>query len=129
MISTIVVTLGKLAESLVDSAQHIIGKSDALHYFSVDWGLGFDEIKNRLSKTIANVDHGEGVLVLTDMLGTTATNVACNFQKRGEVEVLTGVNLPMVVKVLNLPSGTPLQTAVDMVREQSRNAIQNVNGL
>ncbi len=129
MISTIVVTLGKLAESLADSAQHIIGQSDTLHYFPVDWGLGFDEIKNRLSKTIANVDHGEGVLVLTDMLGTTATNVACNFQKRGEVEVLTGVNLPMVVKVLNLPSGTPLQTAVDMVREQSRNAIQNVNGL
>ena len=123
MISTLVVTLGKVAESLIDSSERIIGKSPSVSYFCIDWGEKWEPAKARLERRIREVSQGEGVLLLTDMFGGTSTNIALDFQRPGEVEVVTGVNLPMVVKAMTLPRGISVAMAATQLREQGRKAI------
>lgn len=123
MISTIVVTLGKLAESLLDSTERIIGKSQAVSSFCVDWTIDMEQVEARLQEHIKQVDQGQGVLLLTDMFGGTSTNIALDFQENDKIEVVTGVNLPMVVKAMTLPGTISVHEAALQLREQGRKAI------
>lgn len=123
MISTIVVTLGNLAESLIDTSEKIIGESSAITPFCIDWDNDIDVVKARLGERIGQVDQGDGVILLTDIFGGTSTNIALSYQKANKVEVVTGVNLPMIIKTLTLPNTMSVKEAALQIREQGRKAI------
>lgn len=103
MIPVLVLTHGNLATELLQAAETIdpslIGHAAAM---SLPWDVDSDEASKTLKKQLRELDQGEGTLILTDMFGGTATNLALAFLKPEKVEIVTGVNLPMLVKLGSL---------------------------
>ena len=103
MASVLVLSHGQLANELVDAASKIVPQlSEELAALCLPWDLDPDEASLLLKSKIDALDKGEGVLIITDMFGGTATNLALSHLIPGEVEVITGVNLPMLVKLGSL---------------------------
>ena len=102
MIPVIVLTHGNLASELVQAAQIIDPNLVETSAMSLPWDVDSDEASRSLKKQLRELDQGEGTLVLTDMFGGTATNLALPFLQPEKVEVVTGVNLPMLVKLGSL---------------------------
>jgi PTS system mannose-specific IIA component len=103
MIPVLVLTHGDLAQELLRAAQMIdphIQENSVAH--ALPWDVDSDAATRELRGQIRDLDQGEGVLILTDMFGGTATNLALSFLVPGTVEVVTGVNLPMLVKLASL---------------------------
>ena len=103
MIPVLVLTHGNLASELLQAAQtidpNLEGQAAAM---SLPWDVDSDEASNSLKKQLRELDRGEGTLVLTDMFGGTATNLALPYLEPEKVEIVTGVNLPMLVKLGSL---------------------------
>ncbi|HKV11568.1 MAG TPA: PTS sugar transporter subunit IIA [Thermoanaerobaculia bacterium] len=99
MIGKLILTHGGLARELLAAAQVISGRLSAFEALSLDWSDGFDEARAQVRAAIERLDQGEGVLILTDMFGGTPCNIAMTFLQPGKIEVLTGVNLPMVLRL------------------------------
>lgn len=99
MIGKLIVTHGGLARELLAAAQIISGRLSAFEAISLDWGDGFDDARTKVRTAIERLDEGQGVLILTDMFGGTPCNIAMTFLQPGRIEVLTGVNLPMVLRL------------------------------
>jgi len=108
MIPVLVLTHGNFATELLQAAQTIdpslVDRTSAM---SLPWDVDSDEASQSLKRQLRELDRGDGILVLTDMFGGTATNLALPFLEPAKVEVVTGVNLPMLVKLGSL-QGTPL---------------------
>ena len=102
MIPVIVLTHGNLASELLHAAQTIDPKLVEASAMSLPWDVDSDEASRALKKELREIDKGEGTLILTDMFGGTATNLALPFLEPEKVEVVTGVNLPMLVKLGSL---------------------------
>jgi PTS system mannose-specific IIA component len=108
MIPVLILTHGNLASELLTAAQTIDPSlSDQTAAMSLPWDVDSDEASRSLKKQIRDLDEGEGTLILTDMFGGTATNLALPFLEPEKVEIVTGVNLPMLVKLGSL-QGRPL---------------------
>jgi PTS system mannose-specific IIA component len=115
MVGVVVASHGKLAEELLRTAEEIVGRLERCVAVSVDARVSMEEARARLQHAIVAVDDGEGVLVLTDMFGGTPANLALTFLD-ARVEVVTGVNLPMVVKLSTLRSEqTPLPALAEAI--------------
>jgi PTS system mannose-specific IIA component len=99
MIGKLILTHGGLARELLSAANVISGRLAGFEALSLDWSDGFDEARGKVATALARLDQGEGVLILTDMYGGTPCNIAMTFFQAGRVEVLTGVNLPMVLRL------------------------------
>lgn len=99
MIGKLILTHGGLARELLSAAQTISGRLSGFEALSLDWNDGLEEAKAQISAAITRLDEGQGVLILTDMYGGTPCNVATVFHEPGKVEILTGVNLPMVLRL------------------------------
>jgi PTS system mannose-specific IIA component len=104
MIPVLVLTHGNLASELLHAAQTIDPNlnNEAAAAMSLPWDVDSDEAARSLKKQLRELDHGEGTLILTDMFGGTATNLALPHLEREKVEIVTGVNLPMLVKLGSL---------------------------
>lgn len=99
MIGKLILTHGGLARELLSAAQVISGRLSAFEALSLDWNDGQEEAKAQISAAIQRLDEGEGVLILTDMYGGTPCNIATSFLQPGHIEIITGVNLPMVLRL------------------------------
>jgi|SRR6185295_215560 len=99
MIGKLILTHGGLAHELLAAAEVISGPISGIEALSLAWDDTTDQAKTKVAAAIARLDHGEGVLVLLDMFGGTPCNVASTFLAPGKVEILAGVNLPMVLKL------------------------------
>jgi mannose PTS system EIIA component len=99
MIGKLILTHGGLARELLQAASVISGRLTGFEALSLDWTDGFDEARAKVAAALERLDQGQGVLVLTDMYGGTPCNIAMTFFQTGKVEVLTGVNLPMVLRL------------------------------
>jgi mannose PTS system EIIA component len=99
MIGKLILTHGGLARELLAAASMISGRLDGFEALSLDWSDGFDEARAKVAAALERLDQGQGVLILTDMYGGTPCNIAMTFFQAGKVEVLTGVNLPMVLRM------------------------------
>jgi PTS system mannose-specific IIA component len=104
MIGKLILTHGGLARELLAAAQVISGRVSAFEALSLDWSEGFEESRGKVSAALERLDQGEGVLILTDMYGGTPCNIAMTFLLPGKVEVITGVNLPMVLRLACQPA-------------------------
>jgi mannose PTS system EIIA component len=118
----LVVTHGGLAFELVRALERIVGKVDGLKALTIGWDDDLPQARRVVEQTIAEVDPGGGVLIMTDMFGGTATNVTLAFLREG-VEIITGVNLPMLIKYANIRDKCSLREAATRIKEQGQRSI------
>ena len=123
MIGVVVVTHGQLATELVNAAETIVGDLPAFAAVSIGWHEDTEDARQEIEQAVARVNSGAGVLILTDMFGGTPSNLAMSFLVERKVEVITGVNLPMLLKLASLPEQADLLAGAREIREQGRNAI------
>ena len=120
MIGIVVVTHGALAAELVNAARTIVGDIPAIAAVSIGWEDDMNSAREAIERALAEVGGGE-VLILTDMFGGTPTNVSLPFLSP-KVEIVTGVNLPMLIKLTSLREGELVEVA-RVIREQGKGAI------
>jgi PTS system mannose-specific IIA component len=123
MIGVVVVTHGQLATELLNAAETIVGDLPQFAAVSIGWHEDTHDAREEISQAIGRVQRGQGVLILTDMFGGTPSNLAMTFLAEQNVEVITGVNLPMLIKLAGLGEQADLLTAARDMREHGRNAI------
>ncbi|MFL6230899.1 MAG: PTS sugar transporter subunit IIA [Pyrinomonadaceae bacterium] len=121
-VAGVIVTHGQLATELLAAAEMIIGHVAHIAAISIGWQDDPEAARDEVERAIARVSEGRGVLLLTDMFGGTPTNIASMFLSE-EVEVVTGVNLPMVIKLATQTAEEPLADLARRVRDQGREAI------
>jgi PTS system ascorbate-specific IIA component len=113
MIGLIILAQPDLALGLLGAAMHTHGKAlEAVEVVSVTYGESPETMTRDIAAALARVDRGHGVLILTDIYGATHTNAACRLLERGRIELITGMNLPMLLKVLNYRE-LPLDEVID----------------
>jgi PTS system mannose-specific IIA component len=98
-IACVIVTHGQLAGELLAAAEMIVGPISFIAAVSIGWHDDVDAARGEVERAIKSVSQGAGVLLMTDMFGGTPTNIASMFLEDGSVEVVTGVNLPMIIKL------------------------------
>lgn len=123
LVGGVIVTHGSLANELLSAAETIVGDIQHITAVSIGWHDDVDIAREEISKAIDRVESGAGVLVLTDMFGGTPTNLACTFLGSTPIEVVTGVNLPMVIKLATQQSDENLQVIARRVRDQGQKNI------
>ncbi len=123
MIGVVVVTHGQLATELVNAAETIVGDLPNFAAVSIGWHDDVQDAREELAEAIARVKGDGGVLILTDMFGGTPSNIGMTFLETDKVEVVTGVNLPMLMKVPGLQERSDLLAAAREMREHGRHAI------
>lgn len=124
MIGLVVVTHSNLAAELLRAAEMIIGPFPAATAVSIDRGLSVDAARSQLAEAISRVDsNGDGVLILTDMFGGTPTNISAEFLANPAVEILTGVNLPMLIKAVNARGEQRIAALAAMLQDYARKAV------
>ena len=99
MVGIVIITHLKLGEELLAVAELIVGKLKQFQAVSINPTEGVEEITEKISEAIRRVDRGKGILILTDMFGGTPSNISLSFLEEGKIEVITGVNLPMLLKL------------------------------
>jgi len=123
MIGGLIVTHGRLAIELLNAAEAIVGEVENVAAVSIGWHDDVDMARAMVEKAIQRVDSGAGVLILTDMFGGTPTNIASTFLDESRIEIVTGVNLPMLIKLTQLTDDVDLTSAARSVRETGRDNI------
>lgn len=123
MIGVVVVTHGQLATELVNATEAIVGDLPRFAAVSIGWHEDTADAREEIAQAIARVDGGQGVLILTDMFGGTPANLAMTFLAENKVEVITGVNAPMLIKLSSLQEQADLLAVAREMREHGRNAI------
>jgi mannose PTS system EIIA component len=123
MVGILIVTHGRLAQELVETTKTIVGKNiDHIIPISVGWNDDMADIQKTISSAIAKVDQGKGVLILTDMFGGTPSNISLSFLS-DKVEIITGVNLPMLIKIVNVGDRYNLKDLSRLIHEQGKKSI------
>ncbi len=100
MIGLLIVTHCDLGKELLNAAEFIVGKIEAADTIAITETSGTDLLRKKIEAKVSTLDKGDGVLILTDMFGGTPSNLSLSFLKEGKIEVLTGVNLPMIIAIV-----------------------------
>ncbi len=129
MIGVVVVTHGQLATELLNAAEAIVGDLPRFAAVSIGWHDDTDDAREEIRQAIARLQGEHGVLLLTDMFGGTPSNIGLSFVETERVEVVTGVNLPMLIKLASLRSSRDLLAVARELRETGRNAIHVASDL
>jgi PTS system mannose-specific IIA component len=123
MIGVVVVTHGQLAIELVNAAEMIVGDLPQFTAVSIGWHDEVNDAREDIAQAIERVRGDAGVLILTDMFGGTPSNLGMTFLEKDRIEVITGVNLPMLIKLASLQTSQDLLAVAREMREHGRNAI------
>jgi PTS system mannose-specific IIA component len=129
MIGVVVVTHGQLATELVNAAEAIIGDLPQFAAVSIGWHDDMEDAREEIRQAIARVQGESGVLLLTDMFGGTPSNLGLTFLEPDKVEVVTGVNLPMLIKLTGLRESRDLIAVARELRDTGRQAIHVASDL
>jgi len=128
-IGGVVVSHGQLATELLSAAETIVGPVDHVLAVSIGWHDDVDIAHDEIERAIKQTDQGSGVIVMTDMFGGTPTNISAMFLKEGEVEIVTGVNLPMIIKFASTERGGSLIDLAKELEEQGKQSIYRTSAL
>lgn len=123
MIGLVLVTHGGLAYEFVAAVEHIVGPQERMLAISIGPDDDIEDRKSEIIKATTDVDEGDGVIVLTDMFGGTPSNLAISLLDRGNVEVIAGVNLPMLIKLAKIRNTCEVAEAVGKAQESGRKYI------
>jgi len=100
MIGLLIVTHCDLGKELLNAAEFIVGKIEAVDTIAITETSGTDLLRKKIEAKVGTLDKGDGMLILTDMFGGTPSNLSLSFLKEARIEVLTGVNLPMIIAIV-----------------------------
>ena len=128
-VAGVIVTHGHLAGELLAAAEMIVGPISHIAAVSIGWHDDVDAARDEVQRAITRVSQGAGVLLLTDMFGGTPTNIASMFLDEGAIEVVTGVNLPMVIKLATSAGEESLAEIAPKIRDQGRQGIYLASAL
>lgn len=117
MVGVVVMTHGNLGRELIRAAELIKGELKGVIPISVDAAKGVEDLKKEIVSAIKKADTGSGVLILTDLFGGTPSNISLSFLKKNKVEVVTGVNLPMLMKVPDVREDHDLAEFAQFIKE------------
>jgi PTS system mannose-specific IIA component len=123
MIGLILVTHGRLADEMVSAMQHVVGRQDAVETVCIEPDDDMEQRRQEIALAIARVDTGEGTIILTDLFGGTPSNLAISLMNAGKVEVIAGINLPMLVRLAKARTCMSVREAVIAARDAGRNYI------
>ena len=123
MIGVVVVSHGRLADEFVAAAEHVLGPQDQMRAVAIGPFDNMEERRADIIDAVRTVDRGAGVIVLTDMFGGTPSNLAISVINQVKIEVIAGVNLPMLVKLASVRGECGLEEAVNQAQEAGRKYI------
>lgn len=123
MIGMILVTHGKLAEEFVHAMQHVVGRQEAVATVCIGPHDDMERRRREIADAIKDVDSGSGAIVLTDLFGGTPSNLAISLMKAGQVEVIAGINLPMLIRLAKARQCMSVRDAAIAARDAGRNYI------
>ena len=123
MIGLLIVTHSNLGREIINAAEFIVGRVEATDAVSITETTDSEGIHKMIQKKIEALDRDQGVLILTDMFGGTPSNISLSFLKEGQVEVLTGVNLPMVLSIARNRSDSTLSEVAKTAEEAGKMSI------
>ncbi|MGE5505298.1 MAG: PTS sugar transporter subunit IIA [Actinomycetota bacterium] len=123
MIGLVLVTHGRLADELVAALEHVVGPQPNVAAVCIGPDDDMEQRRNDILVSVARCDDGNGVVVLTDMFGGTPSNLAISIMDKAKVEVIAGVNLPMLIKLASVRHSEPLADAVASAQEAGRKYI------
>jgi PTS system mannose-specific IIA component len=129
MIGGIIVSHGKLGEELLNALNIILGETVNIEAISIGWYDDVEESKRKINLSLKRVDQKSGVLIFTDMFGGTPSNLSMSFLKADQVEIITGVNLPMLIKFVSLQRSHNLKEVATKVVEQGKKNIHQASAL
>ncbi len=129
LVGVVIVTHGLLATELLNAAETIVGDLSRFTAVSIGWHDDVSVATSAMARAIARVDTGAGVLLLTDMFGGTPANLAMTFLEAGRIEVVTGVNLPMLIKLARATEDNEVLAAARAIAEDGREAIRVASDL
>jgi mannose PTS system EIIA component len=124
MIGVLVVAHFNLAREMVAATELIVGKQERFEYVDIFPDEDVEKIKKKVVDALKRVDSRDGILVLTDMFGGTPSNISLSFLEEGRVEVVTGVNLPMLIKLVTYRQGKELSDLANFISQYGR---KNIN--
>ncbi|MGD9628081.1 MAG: PTS sugar transporter subunit IIA [Pyrinomonadaceae bacterium] len=128
-IGGVIVSHGQVATELLSAAETVVGDISHVTAVSIGWHDDVEVAKDQVERAIRSVEQGSGVLVMTDMFGGTPTNIAAMFLRDGEVEIVTGVNLPMVIKLAANNKELSLSELAREVEDQGKQSIYRTGAL
>jgi mannose PTS system EIIA component len=123
MIGMILVTHGKLAEEFVHAMQHVVGRQEAVATVCIGPNDDMERRRKEIADSVKKVNSGEGVIILTDLFGGTPSNLAISLMKAGKVEVIAGINLPMLIRLAKARHSMGVREAAMAARDAGRNYI------
>jgi PTS system mannose-specific IIA component len=124
MIGILILTHGGLGQQFIDTARLIgLNSETSLFALSIDPGQPPELLREQVAQSIKKVNRGDGVLILTDLFGGTPTNLSLSFLEDGKVEVVTGLNLPMIIKAVNSRNDSDLRTLAKLAAEAGKENI------
>ncbi len=123
MIGIVVVAHFNLAREMVAATELIVGKQEQFEYVDIFPDEEVDKIKKMLSDAVKGADSGEGVVILTDMFGGTPSNISLSLLEEGKVEVVTGTNLPMLIKLVTFRQGRRLTELASFITNYGKKNI------
>jgi PTS system mannose-specific IIA component len=129
MIGGIIVSHGKLGEELLNALTSILGEAPNIEAISIGWYDDVDESKKRINQSLKQVNQKSGAVIFTDMFGGTPSNLSYSFLQENQVEIITGVNLPMLIKFVSLQRSNNLKEVARKVVEQGKKNIHLASAL
>jgi PTS system mannose-specific IIA component len=123
MIGMILVTHGNLAEEFVHAMQHVVGQQEAVATVCIGPNDDMERRRREIAAAIKQVDSGEGAIILTDLFGGTPSNLAISLMQAGRVEVIAGINLPMLIRLAKARECMSVIDAAVAARDAGRNYI------
>jgi len=129
MIGGIIVSHGNLAEELHNALTIILGEAPNIESISIGWYDDVEDSKRKINQSLKAVDQKNGVIIFTDMFGGTPTNLSLSFLKDSQVEIITGVNLPMLIKFVSLQRTNNLRDVARKVVDQGKKNIHLASAL
>ena len=123
MIGLVLVTHGQLAEEFRNAVEHVVGPQENFETVAIGADDDMERRRQDIIDAVARVDHGMGVVVLTDMFGGTPSNLAISVMESGHIEVIAGMNLPMLIKLSSVRKTGDLATAVEQAQAAGRKYI------
>jgi PTS system mannose-specific IIA component len=123
MIGIVVVAHFNLSREMVAATELIVGKQEQFAYVDIFPDEEVDKIKKKLTEALKAADSGEGAIILTDMFGGTPSNISLSFLQEGKVEVVTGTNLPMLIKLVTYRQGRSLSELASFIASYGKKNI------
>jgi len=123
MIGIVLISHGRLAQEFAEALEHVVGKQDHLATISLFPQDDIEAKREEILATVGKVENGQGVVILTDMFGGTPSNLAHSLLDKAGVEIVAGMNLPLLIKLVSVRKTQPLHEAVLLAQEAGRKYI------